>query len=225
MRAMANKSKVYQAVMAALLLGLAGCSSSTSATAQNAAPSTSTADASVTTSDTSVTTPDTSVTTSSGVATTADSSAASTGGAAAPARTDDACALLTSDQVAAAVGTAGPFTGAHEDPASDGSAVWGCTWGTHTSYADIREVTADTFASTPDPSNITTAPVSGIGDKARLDTMNPDGRNPEIFFTVGGRYYDLSVVVSRSELGAANAAQEQSAERMLAKLLVPKLSS
>ncbi|WP_370351628.1 hypothetical protein [Catenulispora sp. EB89] len=222
---MTNKSKVYPAVMAVLLLGLAGCSSSAGAAAPNAAAATSAADASATTSDTSVTAPDTSISSTGGVATTADGSAATTGGADAPARTDDACTFLSSDQVAAAVGTEGPYTGAHEDPASDGSAVWGCTWGTHTSYADIREVTADTFASTPDPSAITTASVSGIGDKARLDTMNPDGRNPEIFFAVGGRYYNLSVVVSRSELGAENAAQEQSAERALAKLLVPKLSS
>ncbi|WP_194918262.1 hypothetical protein [Catenulispora rubra] len=216
--------KAHHAVVAALLLGLAGCSSS-GAAAQNTTPATSAAATSVATSGTSVTTSDSSVATTDSSTTASTTAAAATSGAGGQARTDDACTLLTSDQVAAAVGTPGPFTGAHEDPASDGSPVWGCTWGTHTSYADIRQVTAATFASTPDSSDITVAPVSGIGDKARLDTMNPDGRNPEILFTVGGAYYDLSVTVSRSELGATNAAQEASAERMLAKLLVPKLSS
>ncbi|GAA1964790.1 hypothetical protein GCM10009838_22690 [Catenulispora subtropica] len=132
--------------------------------------------------------------------------------------------MLASDQVAAAVGTPGPYTGAHEDPADDGSPVWGCTWGTHVSFADIRETTAERFANIPDPADITTTPVSGIGDKARMDTMTPDGRNPELWFTTGGRYYIMEVAVSRKELGAENAAREKDAEQTLAKALVAKLS-
>jgi hypothetical protein len=220
-----RRLRAHHTILAALLLGLAGCSSSGSsgATAQSASTATSTDGSAV--ASTTAGTADTSADPNGGITSTTSSAAASTGSAGGSARTDDACTLLSSDQVEAAVGTAGPYTGAHEDPADDGSAVWGCTWGTHTSSADIRQVTAATFESTPDPSNITTAPVPGIGDKARLDTMNPDGRNPEILFAVGGAYYEVQVAVSRSELGAANAAQEETAERMLAKLLVPKLAS
>ena len=97
--------------------------------------------------------------------------------------------------------------------------------GTQTSYADIREVQASVFESTPDPADITTSPVTGIGDKARMETMTPDGRNPDIYFTAGGAYYDLSVVLSRSETGAENATQEENAERTLGKLLAAKLAS
>ena len=203
-------------ITAALVLGLAGCSSAASSTAQNATAPTSAASS----------TPDPVATTSADVVATSPSSAAAPpSSAAGPARPEDACTLLSSDQVASAVGTPGPYNDSHEDPASDGSPVWGCTWGTHSSYAGLREVSAQTFQTLPDPADITTAPVSGIGDKARLDTMNPDGRNPEILFTAGGAYYELSVTVSRSETGASNAGQEEDAERALAKLVAPKLSS
>lgn len=204
-------------ITAALVLGLAGCSSAASTTA---APS-ATAPTGV-----AASTPDTAATTSAdGAATSASTAAAPASSAAGPARPQDACTLLSSDQVASAVGTPGPYNDSHEDPATDGSPVWGCTWGTRASFADIREVSADTFQTTPDPSDITVKPLSGIGDAARLDTMNPDGRNPELFFAVGGAYYNLSVTVSRSETGAANAGQEEDAERALAKILVAKLSS
>jgi hypothetical protein len=204
-----RRLKAQHVVVAALLVCLAGCSSSASTTAQNATAATGTADGS------------TAVTSSSDTST----SASTTTGAAKPNRPDDACTLLTSDQVAAAVGTPGPYNDSHEDPADDGTPVWGCTWGTHTSNADIREVPASDFESMPDPADITTSPVTGIGDKARMETTNPDGRNPDIYFTVGGAYYDLSVVLSRSETGAENAAKEEIAERTLGKLLAAKLAS
>lgn len=210
---MNNKLRTHHAITAALILGLAGCSSSSGSTAQNAPIPTSAAPS----------TPDAAATTSADVATSTSDADPATSSAGGSARPDDACTLLSSDEVASAVGTPGPYTGAHEDPASDGTPVWGCTWGTRNSYADIREVPAETFQNAPDPSDVTTTSVSGIGDKARLDTMNPDGRNPELLFTVGGRYYDLSVTLSRSETGAANAGQEENAERTLAKLLVAKL--
>jgi hypothetical protein len=201
-------------IAAALVMGLAGCSSASGSTASSA-----TAPTSVVSS-----TPDTAAT-SADVATSASSAAATPSSAGGPARPQDACTLLSSDQVASAVGTPGPYNDSHEDPATDGSPVWGCTWGTRSSNADLREVSAETFQTVPDPSDITTTPITGIGDMARLDTMNPDGRNPELLFTVGGAYYDLSVTVSRSETDASNAGREKDAERTLAKLVVAKLSS
>lgn len=202
---MRNGLRAYHVITAALVLGLAGCSSAASSTAQSA------------------TTPTTS--TSADVATSTSAAAVATSSAAGPARPDDACTMLSSDQVADAVGTPGPYNDAHEDPADDGTPVWGCTWGTQASSADFRQTTADVFQSTPDPADVTTTPVTGIGDKARMTTMNPDGRNPELQFTVGGAYYELSVTLDRSETGASNAGQEEQAEQTLAKLLIAKLSS
>lgn len=209
---MNNRLRVHHVIVAALVLGVAGCSSTASSTAQNTTTPSSTPAVAASS------TPDAATSTS-------DDLAAATSSAAAPARPADACTMLSSDQVAAAVGTPGPYNDSHEDPADDGSPVWGCTWGTRSSDVDIREVPASTFLSAADPTDITTAAVTGIGDKARLDTMNPDGRNPELLFTVGGGYYDLSVTVSRSETGAENAGQEGSAERALGKLLAAKLGS
>ncbi|MEY9929617.1 hypothetical protein ABH926_004257 [Catenulispora sp. GP43] len=218
---MNNRLRTHHVITAALILGLAGCSSAASTTAQNATTPASTA------ASTASSAPDTAATTSADVAASTTSSAAAPASTAAgsPARPADACTMLSSDQVAAAVGTPGPYNESHEDPADDGSPVWGCSWGTQASNADFREVPASTFQTTPDPADITTTPVSGIGDKARMDTMTPDGRNPELQFTIGGAYYELSVTVDRSETGASNAGQEESAERELAKLLVAKLTS
>jgi|GEM_PF-3683237 len=219
---MNNRLRVHQVIVAALVLGVAGCSSAASSTAAGSTAQGATA-ATSTPASTASSTPDAAAGTSADVAATTSSAAASS--AAAPARPADACTMLSSDQVASAVGTPGPYNDSHEDPADDGSPVWGCTWGTHSSDVDIREVPASSFLSTPDPTDITATPVTGIGDKARLDTMNPDGRNPELLFTAGGAYYNLSVTVDRSETGAANADQEKSAEQALGKLLAAKLSS
>lgn len=219
---MNNRLRVHHVIVAALVLGVAGCSSAASSTAAGSTAQGATA-ATSTPASTASSTPDAAAGTSADVAATTSSAAASS--AAAPARPADACTMLSSDQVASAVGTPGPYNDSHEDPADDGSPVWGCTWGTHSSDVDIREVPASSFLSTPDPTDITATPVTGIGDKARLDTMNPDGRNPELLFTAGGAYYNLSVTVDRSETGAANADQEKSAEQALGKLLAAKLSS
>ena len=219
---MNNRLRVHQVIVAALVLGVAGCSSAASSTAAGSTAQGATA-ATSTPASTASSTPDAAAGASADVAATTSSAAASS--AAAPARPADACTMLSSDQVASAVGTPGPYNDSHEDPADDGSPVWGCTWGTHSSDVDIREVPASSFLSTPDPTDITATPVTGIGDKARLDTMNPDGRNPELLFTAGGAYYNLSVTVDRSETGAANADQEKSAEQALGKLLAAKLSS
>lgn len=217
---MNKKLSAHHVITAAVVVGLAGCSSTSGLTAQSATTPTSTASSTAVTD--ASTSADAATSTSSADVST---SAAATSSAGGPARPSDACTLLTSDQVASAVGTPGPYNDAHEDPTDDGRPVWGCTWGTHASDADFREIQASSFQSTPDPADATVTPVTGIGDQARMITMTPDGRNPDLEFTVGGAYYDLSVTVSRSETDASNAGQEQNAERMLAKLLVAKLSS
>ena len=97
--------------------------------------------------------------------------------------------MLTSDQVAHAVGTPGPYTGAHEDPAQDGSLVWGCTWGTQNSYADVRETSASRFPKVGSDSVSVITPLSGIGDKAVLQTFK-SGPEPNVYFAVAGHYYD-----------------------------------
>lgn len=212
-------------ITAALVLGLAGCSSAASLPAPSAAATSATAPSAVAPTSAASSAPDTAATVSADGGTSPSGGAPSSSSPGGSARPADACTLLSSDQVESAVGTPGPYDDSHEDPATDGSPVWGCTWGTQSSDADVREVSAQTFQTMPNPSDITTTPITGIGDMARLDTMNPDGRNPELFFTVGGAYYDLSVTVSRSETDASNAGQEKDAERALAKLLVAKLSS
>jgi len=138
-------------------------------------------------------------------------------------RPADACTMLSSDQVASAVGTPGPYNGSHEDPGADGNPVWGCAWGTSDSSADIREMTAARFAALPGLTDFTTKPITGIGDKALLATMNPDGRNPSVWFAARGHYYVVSVEVSRSELGAGNAPRENTAEQTLARILAAQL--
>lgn len=209
-------------IMAALVLGLAGCSSAASTTAQSASTPVSTAAGAASSA------PDTAGDTSADVAgsTSSDAAAATSAtSAAGPSRPADACTMLSSDQVADAVGTPGPYDGSHEDPADDGTPIWGCAWGTQTSDANFMAIPASSFQFTPDPANGTVTPVSGIGDQARLIAMKPDGRNPELQFAIGGGYYDLTVTVDRSEIDATNVGQEKSAEQTLAKLLLAKLSS
>ncbi|HVV18349.1 MAG TPA: hypothetical protein VHF06_02875 [Pseudonocardiaceae bacterium] len=141
-------------------------------------------------------------------------------------RPADACTLLTSDQVAAIVGTPGPYTGAHEDPAEDGSPVWGCTWGTQLSYADIRELTAKQWDAVraPDP-DLDTTRLSGIGDQALLTKNKDDGGNSYVYFAVGERYYETQVAVDRSGGDdTPNFGHEAEAAQALATMLLPRLS-
>lgn len=140
-------------------------------------------------------------------------------------RPADACTMLTSDQVAEIVGTPGPYTGAHEDPAEDGSPVWGCTWGTRQSYADVRELTAAQFAALPkpDPTFVVT-PLNGIGDRAYLTKVKDTGTDPEVSFETAGRYYSVEVTVDRyGYADGPNANREANAAELLAKILVPHL--
>lgn len=141
-------------------------------------------------------------------------------------RPADACTMLTSDQVADIVGTPGPYTCAHEDPAEDGTPVWGCTWGTLLSYADIRELTAQQFAGAiaPDPDS-TLTPLSGIGDQAVLGRNKSSGSDSYVYFATAGRYYAAQVTVDRySYRDAPNVGHEAEAAQLLAKILVPGLS-
>lgn len=141
------------------------------------------------------------------------------------ARPADACSMLTSDQVSSVVGTPGPFTGAEEDPAEDGSPVWGCTWGTPRSYADVREITAARYAQIPHYDDLTVTRLHGIGTEALLQRRKDDGGYPYVDFRAGGRAYQVEVVVDRRELGTdhpdAEAAADQKIARALAAALTP----
>jgi hypothetical protein len=129
--------------------------------------------------------------------------------------------MLTSGQVADAVGTPGPYTGAHEDPAQDGSPVWGCTWGTQNSYADIRETKRFPKVGSDSVSVIT--PLSGIGDQAVLQTFK-SGPEPNVYFAAAGHYYEAQVTVDRRESDATNSPREASAAQELAKILAKELA-
>jgi hypothetical protein len=129
--------------------------------------------------------------------------------------------MLTSDQVAHAVGTPGPYTGAHEDPDQNGSPVWGCTWGTQTSYADIRETKR--FPKVGSDSDSVTTALNGIGDKAVLQTFK-NGPEPNVYFAVAGHSYNAEVTVDRRESDATKSAKEAGAAQELAKILAKELS-
>ncbi|HEY3718266.1 MAG TPA: hypothetical protein VGL39_27385 [Jatrophihabitantaceae bacterium] len=139
-------------------------------------------------------------------------------------RPSDACTMLTSDQVSDAVGTPGPYTGATEDAAEDGSPVWGCTWGTQNSYADIRETSASHVPKVGSDSVSVTTRLSGIGNKAVLQTFKGGGE-PYVFFAAAGRSYEAQVTVDRRELDATNSPRETSAAQELAKILAKELSN
>lgn len=140
-------------------------------------------------------------------------------------RPADACTMLTSDQVSSVVGTPGPFTGAEEDDAEDGSPVWGCTWGTPKSYADAREVTAARYAKEPSSTDLAITRLHGIGTGAFLERRKEDGGYPLVYFRAGGRSYEVEVCMDRRELGTdhpdAEAAKEQTLAKALAAALTP----
>lgn len=140
-------------------------------------------------------------------------------------RAADACTMLTSDEVSDIVGTPGPFTGASEDAAEDGSPVWGCTWGTPRSYADVREITAARYAQIPGYDDLAVTSLDGIGDRALLERDEEDGGNPAVAFLAGGHYYRVEIEVDRRELGTDHADFETKAEKSLAGKLAGALGS
>ncbi|MFC8451319.1 hypothetical protein [Kitasatospora sp. NPDC057223] len=139
------------------------------------------------------------------------------------ARPADACTMLTAAQVSAAVGTSDRFVGTHPDPAQDGSEVWGCTWGSHLSYASLRELTAVQFAYSIGSPDLTATRVPGIGDQALIAVKKSNGGTPHLAFLAGLRYYVLEVVVDRGSHDATNADQEIAAEKQLGTVLATAL--
>ncbi|WP_328953211.1 hypothetical protein [Kitasatospora purpeofusca] len=129
-------------------------------------------------------------------------------------RPADACTLLTSPQVVAAVGTAGPFRGTHPDKV-DGKEVWGCTWGSPQSYVHIRETSPSVLAALKTNPEFTLTPLPGVGEEAYL-VQRKDGYRPEVFFVSGGRVYSVEVVKDRSPNDDVNAPAEAAAGSALA---------
>ncbi|MFD0278216.1 hypothetical protein ACFVHB_30500 [Kitasatospora sp. NPDC127111] len=139
-------------------------------------------------------------------------------------RPADACTLLTSPQVIAAVGTTGPFTGTHPDPASDGSPVWGCTWGSRQSYASIHEVKPTVLATVKADPQADVAPVPGVGQEAVL-AKRKDGSQPIVYFLADGHVYSVEVRKDRGPNDGVNAPAEALAEGALALVLAKSLTS
>ncbi|MFE7558902.1 hypothetical protein [Kitasatospora sp. NPDC057500] len=111
-------------------------------------------------------------------------------------RPADACTLLTSPQVVAAVGTGGPFRGTHHDP-KDGKPVWGCTWGSRQSYASIEEIEPTRYAALKASPDLTAAPMPGVGQEAHL-IRRKDGSFPAVYFVAAdGHVYEVEVVKDR----------------------------
>ena len=142
------------------------------------------------------------------------------------ARPADACTMLTSDEVSSAIGTPGPYTGAHEDPGEDGKPVWGCTWGTQDSYADTRETTESQYTFVKTSSDLTVTSLSGLGDggKAILAKGKNGSGQSYVLFEAAGRYYESQVTVDRRELDASNTPREASAAQELSNTLAKRLA-
>ncbi|WP_405007903.1 hypothetical protein OHV13_30965 [Kitasatospora purpeofusca] len=129
-------------------------------------------------------------------------------------RPADACTLLTSPQVVAAVGTAGPFRGTHPDKV-DGKEVWGCTWGSPQSYVHIRETSPTVLAGLRTNPEYTLTPLPGVGEEAYL-VKRKDGFRPEVYFVSSGHLYSVEVVKDRSPDDEVNAPAEAAAASGLA---------
>nr|BEK70346.1 hypothetical protein KPHV_75730 [Kitasatospora purpeofusca] len=132
-------------------------------------------------------------------------------------RPADACTLLTSPQVVAAVGTAGPFRGTHPDKV-DGKEVWGCTWGSPQSYVHIRETSPSVLAGLRTNPDYKLTPLPGVGEEAYL-VERKDGFRPEVYFVSSGHLYSVEVVKDRSPDDGVNAPAEAAAASALALVL------
>ncbi|MCX4689808.1 hypothetical protein OG401_36915 [Kitasatospora purpeofusca] len=129
-------------------------------------------------------------------------------------RPADACTLLTSPQVVAAVGTAGPFRGTHPDKV-DGKEVWGCTWGSPQSYVHIRETSPTVLAGLRTNPEYTLTPLPGVGEEAYL-VQRKDGFRPEVYFVSSGHLYSVEAVKDRGPNDDANGPAEAAAASGLA---------
>ncbi|MEK2490450.1 hypothetical protein WN990_12855 [Kitasatospora purpeofusca] len=132
-------------------------------------------------------------------------------------RPADACTLLTSPQVVAAVGTAGPFRGTHPDKV-DGKEVWGCTWGSPQSYVHIRETSPSVLGGLRTNPDYKLTPLPGVGEEAYL-VERKDGFRPEVYFVSSGHLYSVEVVKDRSPDDGVNAPAEATAASALALVL------
>ncbi|MFB6894018.1 hypothetical protein ACFCX4_32425 [Kitasatospora sp. NPDC056327] len=201
--------------LALAALAVAGCSSSGGGATAAPAPTTAASGASMATPTTAPAA--TATTTTSSTPTAATTPSASGTPAGTGKRPADACTLLTSPQVAAHVGTGGPFRGTGLDPV-DGKPVWGCTWGSRQSYASLHEIEPARFANLRSLPDHTATPIPGIGQDAYL-LRRGDGYRPSVYFLSGGRAYEVSVVVDRSPDDGVNSAAEATAGTALALIL------
>ncbi|MFC5665131.1 hypothetical protein ACFP3U_19360 [Kitasatospora misakiensis] len=202
--------------LALAAVAVAGCSSSGGGSTAASAPPPSagtTASSPAATVPTATTAPSVTAPTATATATATPTAPAGNGK-----RPADACTLLTSPQVVAAVGTAGPFTGTHPSPV-DGKAVWGCTWGSRQSYAHIRESSPSSLATLKANPELTATPVPGIGKEAYL-IQRKNGTHPSVYFVAeDGLVYEVEVVKDRGPNDDVNAPAEIAAESALALLL------
>ncbi|MGV9267862.1 hypothetical protein ACWDRR_24740 [Kitasatospora sp. NPDC003701] len=219
-----GRRQLWLPALALAAVAVAGCSSSGGGTASAAPPTTPAATAP--TAPTPAGSTPTGSTPTGATAPTASVPAPTAAGtptaAPAAARPADACTLLASPQVVAAVGTAGPFRGTHPDPASDGSPVWGCTWGSRESYASIRETSPTALASARADAELQVTPLPGVGQDAVL-TQRKDGTHPRVLFLAGGRVYAVEVLKDRGPGDGVNAPAEVLAESGLAMVLAKQL--
>ncbi|MER7755569.1 hypothetical protein [Kitasatospora sp. NPDC097643] len=140
-------------------------------------------------------------------------------------RPADACTLLNSPQIVQALGTSGPFTGTHPDKAADGSQPWGCTWGSHESYASVHDVPPTTLARIKADPGLSVTPLPGMGQEAVMVTKKPAGGQPVVYVLVNGYLYAVEAVKSRGPGDEANASAELVAETLLAGVLATRLGA
>ncbi|MFD9124881.1 hypothetical protein [Kitasatospora sp. NPDC059571] len=193
------------ALLAAASAGLAGCSSSNGWTASSSAPSAASASAPVP------------------AGTTPPAGDAAPGSGTAPAagnRPTDPCSVLTNDQVTRAMGASEPLSA----EGASTEVAWGCTWGSHQSYVSIEEVDEGRYATLMSGPRLSSSPIGGIGESAFVVKDKADGSKPQVVFTKSGHHYSIEAVADRSELGAANAAQEAAAEQELARTAASALT-
>ncbi|MCG6497922.1 hypothetical protein [Kitasatospora sp. A2-31] len=137
-------------------------------------------------------------------------------------RPKDACTLVVPAQVAATINAVEPLNTTRPDAASDGSPVWGCTWGNRQSYASLREVAPGILASAKADPAKSVAPLPGVGTEAVIATRK-DHAHPVAFFVTGGHTYEVEVVKDRGPGDAVNAGLEAAAEGSLALVFAKSL--
>ncbi|MFD4906183.1 hypothetical protein [Kitasatospora purpeofusca] len=204
--------------LALAAVAVAGCSSSGGGSTSASAPPSSVGTAAAPATGTAPGTPNSpAATTPAAPPSATPTPTAATTPAATTKRPADACTLLTSPQVVAAVGTAGPFRGTHPDKV-DGKEVWGCTWGSPQSYVHIRETSPSVLAGLRTNPEYTLTPLPGVGEEAYL-VQRKDGFRPEVYFVSSGHLYSVEAVKDRGPNDDANGPAEAAAASGLALVL------